>query len=56
MAPDESTSQEVTSVPAVSTHSSRKSDDGGYVQVIPILKGDLSNNEVNVTNSILVIY
>jgi hypothetical protein len=37
MAPDKSTSQEVTSVSAVSTHSSRKSDDGGYVQVITIL-------------------
>jgi hypothetical protein len=39
MAPDKSTSQEVTSVSAVSTHSSKKSDDGGYVQVITVLKG-----------------
>jgi hypothetical protein len=36
MAPDESTSQAVTSVTAVSTNSSKKSDDGGYVQAVVI--------------------
>lgn len=39
MAPDKSTSQAEASVAAVSTHSSKKSDDGGYVQEMTVFLG-----------------
>jgi hypothetical protein len=39
MAHDKSTCQAETSVAAVSTHSSNKSDDGGYVEELTIFRG-----------------
>jgi hypothetical protein len=52
MAPDRSTSHAGTSVAGASTHSSKKSDDGGYVQLI-FFEANVANIAVKVRSQML---